>query len=105
MEQFFTYDERLGILIPAWKQEWEDIPVNVQNEILLKWEQIRGRIPDRIKELEHGINMKQHELSNEINFEKSCLLNSQIADLASIINDLWLWYRTNQNISTDKMHQ
>ncbi len=54
------------------------------------------KIPDRIKELEHYINAKQHHLNNEEDFEISCKLNSEIADLASIINDLWLWYRLTQ---------
>ena len=69
----------------------------MQHAILLKWEQVRGKIPDRIKELEHYINTKQHYLNNE-DFEVSCKLNSEIADLASIINDLWLWYRLTQNV-------
>ena len=74
----------------------------MQHAILLKWEQIRGKIPDRIKELEHYINTKQHHLNNEEDFEVSCKLNSEIADLASIINDLWLWYRLTQNVSEGK---
>ena len=74
----------------------------MQHAILLKWEQVRGKIPDRIKELEHYINTKQHYLNNEEDFEVSCKLNSEIADLASIINDLWLWYRLTQNVSEGK---
>ncbi len=105
MEQYFIYNERLGIQIPALDKDWEDIPAEVQQAILLKWEQIRGHIPDLIKELEHSINTKQHQLSDESNFETSCLLNSQISELASIINDLWIWYRTNQDISAEKVHQ
>lgn len=105
MEQYFTYDEHLGIEIPDLQEEWEEIPTAVQHAILLKWEQIRGKIPDRIKELEHIINTKQHKLNNEENFELSCKLNTEIADLASIINDLWLWYRLTQNVSEGKAHQ
>ena len=74
----------------------------MQHAILLRWEQVRGKIPDRIKELEHSINAKQHHLNNEEDFEISCKLNSEIADLASIINDLWLWYRLTQNVSEGK---
>ncbi|MGQ0516327.1 hypothetical protein ACT453_35825 [Bacillus sp. D-CC] len=37
-----------------------------------------------VKELEHYINAKQHHLNNEEDFEISCKLNSEIADLASI---------------------
>ncbi len=104
MESYFIYDEHLGIEVPHLQEEWEDIPEKVQHTILLKWEQIRGKIPDRIKELEYHINQKQHHLNNEENFEISCRLNSEIADLASIINDLWLWYRLTQHVSHGKTH-
>ncbi len=105
MEQYFIYDEHLGIEVPELQEKWEDIPEKMQHAILLKWEQIRGKIPDRIKELEYHINQKQHRLNNEENFEISCRLNSEIADLASIINDLWLWYRLTQSVSEGKTHQ
>ena len=108
MEKYFLYDNHLGIEIPHLQEDWEDIPEKMQHAILLKWEQVRGKIPDRIKELEHYINAKQHHLNNEEDFEISCKLNSEIADLASIINDLWLWYRLTQNVSegrhTNKKH-
>ncbi|MDC2863030.1 radical SAM protein [Bacillus sp. BP-3] len=105
MKQYFIYNEHLGIEIPDLQEKWEEIPTAVQHAILLKWEQIRGKIPDRIQELEHIINTKQHKLNNEENFELSCKLNTEIADLASIINDLWLWYRLTQNVSEGKAHQ
>ncbi|MBJ8098415.1 radical SAM protein [Bacillus cereus group sp. N11] len=105
MKKYFIYNEHLGIAVPNIQEEWEDISEKTQHGILLKWEQIRGKIPDRIKELEHYINQKQHRLNNEDNFEISCRLNSEIADLASIINDLWLWYRLTQNVSEGKAHQ
>lgn len=105
MEQYFIYNQHLGIEVPNLREEWEDIQKPVQHAILLKWEQIRGHIPDRIKELEHHINTKQHQLNHEEDFEVSCRLNSEIADLASIINDLWLWYRLTQNVSEGKSHQ
>ncbi|MGG4267979.1 hypothetical protein [Peribacillus simplex] len=103
MGKLFTYDERLGIPIPDLKLEWDEYTKGEQQQILVQWENIRGSIPDRIKELESIINRKQFQLSDESNFTKSCQLNSEIAELASIINDLWLWYRTNQGVS-EKMH-
>ncbi|MEH7462155.1 radical SAM protein [Bacillus thuringiensis] len=105
MKQYFTYNEHLGIEIPDLQEEWDEIPTTVQHALLLKWEQIRGKIPDRIQELEQTINTKQHKLNNEENFELSCKLNTEIADLASIINDLWLWYRLTQNVFEGKAHQ
>ncbi|GLB58500.1 hypothetical protein [Cytobacillus sp. NCCP-133] len=103
MEEHFLQDNRLGIPIPDFDREWDEFSQKTQQMILFQWENIRGRIPDRISELEADINRKQAELSDEGNFERSCKLNNEISDLASIINDLWLWYRTNQDI-TGKMH-
>ncbi|MDF1508742.1 hypothetical protein PZE06_11120 [Robertmurraya sp. DFI.2.37] len=104
MNEFFRQDNRLGIPIPHLSQSWEDYSVENQQAILFNWEKIRGKIPDRIAELEKIINQKQAALSDEGNFERSCQLNSEIAELASIINDLWLWYRTHQDIGS-KVHQ
>lgn len=97
---FFRFDSRLGIPIPHMVDEWDHYNKENSEVILFQWEKIRGGIPDRIAELEAEINAKQHALSNESNFKKSCQLNSEIADLASVINDLWLWYRTNQDLSS-----
>ncbi|MGN7176456.1 hypothetical protein [Cytobacillus sp. SAFR-174] len=103
MEEHFSHNSRLGIDIPNFDREWDEYSPKTQQMILFQWEKIRGRIPDRIAELEEDINRKQAELSDEGNFERSCRLNSEISELASVINDLWLWYRTNQDI-TGKMH-
>jgi len=103
MEEHFSFDKRLGIYIPDLALDWDEYTKRTQSDILLCWEQIRGSIPDRIADLEHEINHKQEQLSDESDFNRSCQLNSEIADLASIINDLWLWYRTDQTI-TEKIH-
>ncbi|WML40836.1 hypothetical protein RCG19_03870 [Neobacillus sp. OS1-2] len=102
MIEHFAFDQRLGIAIPDLTMEWDEYSAEIQQEILLTWEQTRGSIPDRIAELEEEINDKQAQLSDESDFPRSCQLNSEIADLASIINDLWLWYRANQVVS--KVH-
>jgi len=104
MDRFFQYDERLGIELPALHDEWEAYPEQTRAGIVLRWEQIRGRIPDRIHQLEAIIIRKQHSLDHEDDFPTSCRLNSEIADLASAINDLHLWFRINQDLET-KMHQ
>lgn len=103
MSDYFSHNERLGISLPSFDREWDQYPEFIQQTILFQWEKIRGRIPDRIANLEELINTKQAQLSDEGNFIRSCELNSEISELASIINDLWLWYRTNQDIS-DKAH-
>ncbi|WP_044894505.1 hypothetical protein [Bacillus alveayuensis] len=104
MKQLFIFDKRLGIPLPKLEKEWEEYSESEQHMILLHWENIRGRIPDRIIELERVINQKQAELAEENDFTRSCLLNSEIAELASIINDLWIWYRMNQTVSS-RIHQ
>ena len=104
VKQYFNYDERLGINLPSLYNDWEDYPFMEQQQILTHWEAIRGNIPDRIQYLEKHINAKQEELNNENDFLKSCDLNSEIATLASIINDLWIWFRSNQTVTEAKMH-
>lgn len=104
MKQFFEYSERLGIQVPYLEKHWEDYDYHTQQQILFYWEKIRGHIPDRIKEIEKTINEKQARLEIEEDFEVTCRLNSEIAEHASIINDLWIWYRTDQEINT-KVHQ
>jgi hypothetical protein len=104
MKEYFSFDDRLGIVIPDLSMELAEYSLETQEEILLYWEQVRGSIPDRISDLEIQINQKQALLSNESNFPRSCNLNTEIADLASIINDLWLWYRSNEIHSTKAHH-
>jgi len=100
----FVKDQRLGIPLPQLELDWAQYNKETQQDILLRWEKIRGSIPDRIKELEEEINDKQALLNDEEDFERSCELNSEIADHASVINDLWLWYRMNQHVSSSKIH-
>lgn len=104
MGEAFAYDERLGIRIPALAREWEEYSEQERADILLEWETIRGRIPDRIKELERMIIRKQSQLDVEDNFARSCSLNWEIAELASTINDLHLWYRVNQEVTHQPSH-
>jgi gas vesicle protein len=101
----FVYNIRLGIKLPSLNKEWSSYTKNTQEKILNDWEKIRGMIPDRIKDIEQNINDKQENLNEEENFEKSCILNEEIADLASVINDLWLWYRSDQHITEQRQHQ
>ncbi|MDQ0255028.1 DNA repair exonuclease SbcCD ATPase subunit [Evansella vedderi] len=103
MTVHFNYNSRLGISVPELDVEWEYLSPETQAHILEKWEEIRGDIPDRIKELEVKINYLQEQLNEEDEFYQSCKINSQIAELASIINDLWIWYRTGEHVEV-KVH-
>lgn len=95
----FVYQKRLGIKLPYLEKGWEEYSIAEQYEILATWEIIRGRIPDRIKQIEQQINRKQQALYDEENFIESCRLNSEIADLASAINDLQIWFRVQQEVN------
>ncbi|MBB6282624.1 hypothetical protein [Geobacillus subterraneus] len=102
MNHRFVNDARLGIRVPQLDKPWEDYSAEEQEAILLEWEAIRGLIPDRIAALERQINEKQDALGREADFARSCRLNAEVAELASIINDLWIWYRMSPNISFEK---
>lgn len=104
MEGLFHFDERLGISVPTLTGDWHAYSTTEQDQILLLWEHIRGIIPDRIGELEIQINTMQDQLSIEEDFECSCKLNFEISELASVINDLWIWYRTQEEISPKNHH-
>jgi hypothetical protein len=104
MKYSFLYNERLGIELPVLEQEWEEYSEKDRSDLLLRWEHIRGTIPDRIHKLEAVIIHKQSQLNREDDFPTSCQLNSEIAELASTINDLHLWFRINQEVDV-KIHQ
>lgn len=98
----FIYDSRLGLSIPRINEHWDELEQDTQERIVSKWESIRGTIPDRVKTIEKEINLVHKALTEEENFERSCELNLEMAELASIINDLWIWFRMNPSISSGK---
>lgn len=100
--QLFMHDKRLGIPVPTFLDNLNDLSEETRNSVLYQWEVIRGTIPDRIAELEKEINVKQKQLSEETDFDTSCQLNEEISELASIINDLWIWFRKNEVSSASK---
>ncbi|SEA48562.1 hypothetical protein SAMN05421743_10564 [Thalassobacillus cyri] len=99
MEQYFTYDPRLHLSIPDLPRPFYTFTQREQALILAVWENHRGEIPDKIKKLEKDIENCLARLNNEEDFEASCRLNDRISQLASMINDLWIWYRTNPVIT------
>ncbi|ALS20996.1 MULTISPECIES: hypothetical protein [Paenibacillus] len=104
MSYSFIMDERIGIPLPHLEKNFEDYSEQEQAEILLRWEEIRGMIPDRIKRLETMIIARQDQLNVEDNFAVSCRLNTEIADLASTINELHLWFRVHQDMAVGAAH-
>jgi len=104
LSEHFTYDPRLKIMIPTLDKPWTTYSMQTQNLIVTEWEKIRGHIPDRMIEVEKEITRKQELLNHEEDFDTSCELNREIAELASIINDLWIWFRATQHVSPVKTH-
>ncbi|WP_435921711.1 hypothetical protein [Paenibacillus sp. DYY-L-2] len=102
----FVYDERLDIQVPSLDRPFDDYQLGERLEMIRIWEDIRGRIPTKVKQLEREIETKLHRMNEESDFEKSCAINGDIAELASRINDLHIWYRTVQDepSASEKRH-
>lgn len=96
----FERNERLGISLPVLDYDWSVYTDAERSDIVEQWEVIRGAIPDRIMALEQLIHTQQARLYEEEDFAISCELNYEIAELASRINDLHIWYRINQEIES-----
>ncbi|MBB6633981.1 hypothetical protein [Cohnella thailandensis] len=97
----FAPDNRLGIAVPSLSLPWERMSGSERIAVLEAWESIRGTIPDRIFEFERRIRELQDALFEEEDFVRSCRLNAAIAELASRINDLNIWYRTEQDFEVE----
>lgn len=100
----FVFNERLGIPVPNLRLPFEKYSVPKQWDLMAAWEAIRGSIPSRVMELERVIEQKLFALGNEEDFEFSCKLNEEIAETASIINDLHIWYRITGDEPSGKRH-
>ncbi|OEF99050.1 hypothetical protein BHF71_02370 [Vulcanibacillus modesticaldus] len=92
-EYFFVFDERLGIKTPILKKEWDGYTEQEQLDIIKIWEQERAKIPNQIKIMEQMIIEKQN-LMFDIDYEEYCEIHKKIIELASIINDLNILFRT-----------
>lgn len=105
MRYEFVYDPRLGIKLPVLYHDWDAYSVAERAEMVAIWEEIRARIPDRIRQLEAIINEKQQQLEQEEDFAQSCRLTREIAELASTINDLNIWFRVDQDVTAERVHR
>lgn len=94
----FNLDKKLGIKIPHFEKDWDVYTMEEQLNIIRLWEHERAKIPDRIKEIEHEIIEKQ-ELMYDMDFDEYCNLHKEIVDMASAINDLNIWFRTDGHIT------
>ncbi|WP_126427654.1 hypothetical protein [Brevibacillus marinus] len=105
MRYEFVYDPRLGIRLPVLHHDWEAYTAAERAEMIATWEEIRAKIPDRILQLEAIINEKQQQLEQEEDFAQSCRLTREIAELASVINDLNIWFRVEQDAEPARTHR
>ncbi|MDB5085407.1 MAG: radical protein, partial [Bacilli bacterium] len=94
----FQFDERLGIELLIVYEDWDAIPKKVREQIIFHWEDIRGRIPDRIKTLDHQLEEIQQTINQEQNWERICDYFTESHTIATIINELNIWYRTQQEV-------
>lgn len=101
LDRQFAWSERLGIALPSLQSDWDELSRERQEAVLERWEMIRGTIPDHVRRFEEQIKVKQERLSLEGDFAASCRLNADIAELASRINDLHIWFRTQQDLDAE----
>ncbi|MCD8510449.1 MAG: hypothetical protein LRY73_11675 [Bacillus sp. (in: Bacteria)] len=103
MTELFQEDKRLGIALPDLNEPWEKFTLQEQTKILSYWEKQRSKIPDRIKELEKEVKVKTRNMLVENDEKKMIQLNNEIVYLASIINDLNIWFRIEPAITGKEM--
>jgi len=96
----FVYDDRLGIHIPDFKVDWEELSPVEQMQVIDQWEKQRAKIPDRVKKLEEKIMEKQDKMF-EIPFEEYVEIHKDIIDMSSAINDLNIWFRTHGQVTDE----
>lgn len=104
MIEGFVYDERLDIHVPMLERPFDEYELDEWLAMIAYWEEVRGRIPTKVMVLEQSIEHMLNEMNEETDFERSCRLNGEIAELASRINDLLIWYRTVQEEPSAKRH-
>lgn len=97
----FAWDDRLGIALPRFASSWEAMDAGERAAVVERWECIRGRIPDAIRVREAEIRRLLDDLFEEEDFGACCLLNGEIAEAASVVHDLQIWYRTQQDLEEE----
>ncbi|WP_255374455.1 hypothetical protein [Cohnella sp. OV330] len=103
LEAQFALDDRLGIPLPRFGVPWEEMNALERAGVVERWELIRGRIPDAIMAREAEIRRLLAELFEEEDFVRCCSLNDEIAETASVIHDLQIWYRTQQDLEEENI--
>ncbi|MGZ4032367.1 MAG: hypothetical protein ACXVDJ_08160 [Tumebacillaceae bacterium] len=102
----FVHDERLGIALPVLTHDWLLYSQEQQEAMIVRWEAIRARIPDRVKVLEEVIDRHQLAISQEDDWDQVVAHYEEVYRIASIINDLNIWMTIEQytSESTEAAH-
>lgn len=102
--EHFAFDDRLGIPVPKLLKDWDELTTDEQADIIYYWETVRGWIPDRILIFEQEIMELQRMADEEDCFDTVCRLTWDIAERASRINDLNLYFRLDQDVAVKTHH-
>lgn len=105
LEAQFEPDGRLGIPLPRFGVPWEQMNAVERACVVERWELIRGQIPAAILAREAKIRRLLDELFEEEDFVRCCSLNAEIAEAASAIHDLQIWYRTQQDLEEENIER
>lgn len=100
----FKLNPRLGIELPDFTVPYEELSADEQEEVLVKWEAIRSRIPDQIIKFEHVIEELLSAVHEEENWDIISAHFADIADYASRIHELNTWRRVDPSLSPTPGH-
>ncbi len=96
---YFKFDPRLGIRLPDFPVEYEDLSQEEQEQVLTEWETIRSTIPDQIMKFEEKIESLLESIHQEDDWDTIALYFDHIADYASRIHDLNTWRRVDPSLT------
>jgi hypothetical protein len=100
----FQMDSRLGIELPDFSVPYEELPPSEQEDIIVRWEVIRSRIPDQIMKFEHVIENLLDEVHHQENWDIISAHFADIADFASRIHELNTWRRVDPSLPPTPGH-
>lgn len=94
----FRRDERLGIDLPDFTVPFEQLDVTDQEDVLIRWETVRARIPEQIMRFENVIEDLLAAVHEEEDWDVIAMHFAEISDYASRINELNTWRRVDQGL-------
>jgi hypothetical protein len=95
---YFRYDDRLQIELPDFPVPFTSLSRDEQEEVLVAWEKVRARIPERILEFERIIEQTLEKIHHEEDWDVIAAHFQEISDYASRINELNTWRRIDPSL-------